>query len=175
MSRAPAALPAQTKKGKKAKSTVEQEFVDVMKILVQKATAECDDKGTTPFFVYDNNSTQAKAKPRVMGMGAGQYLSITPNSPDFNKPVEHTFHQIKKKLHNKMYAHSGEALTPEMAQHWVLEAFEAVKTTSLHKDIHSMPDTWSIVSKRKDESFTTSKGEQVSGTEGGYAEPAGYR
>ena len=147
----------------------------MMKILVQHATAECADRGTTPFFVYDNNSTQAKAKPALMGIPKGQYLSIPANSPDFNKPVEHTFNQIKKKLLDRLYAQSGQELTPKLAQEWTLQAFKAVKTTALEKDIKSMTDTWSIVSKRHDVEFTTSKGEVVCGSEGNYPHSATYR
>jgi len=146
-----------------------------MKILVEHATAECADRGTTPFFVYDNNSTQAQVKPQLMGIPAGQYLSIPANSPDLNKPVEHCFHQVKQKLLERLYTQAGHTLTPTMAQQWTLEAFQSIKLESLHKDIHSMPDTWGIVSTRRDVQFNTSRGEQVAGSQGNYPQSATYR
>lgn len=158
-----------------AKSTVQEEFEDVMKLLHARATQECGSRGAAPFFMYDNNGLQAAARPHDMGLTAGQFLRIPTHSPDFNKPVEHTFNRIKKKLLDRMYEESDTEVTPAMAQQWVDDAIAADKLESFQKDIMTLPDTWAIVAARLGEEVITSKGKTAYGCHGDYPADATYR
>ena len=158
-----------------AKSTTKVEFQDMMKILNDQATPQCAAHSKRPLYMYDNNSTQRDCKLSDMGLTGGQHVSIPPHSPDFNKPIEHVFNQIKRTLLDRLYRSHHDELTPAIAQQWVLEAFQQVTTESIQKDIDSLLDTWSIVAAFSDEQITTSRGEIISGSEGDYPASSKYR
>jgi transposase len=74
-------------------------------------------------------TTRFKMKPQSTGWDLhGTIVSrIPPHSPDFNKPIEHVFHQMKDLLREKLY-NCTEDVTAEMVQDWILEIWHDPKT-----------------------------------------------
>lgn len=135
---------------------------------------ESGDDTLTPLYVYDNVGLQRNASHHRMGIDRNLHVVTPTHSPDFNKPIEHCFNQIKQKLLNKLNAECDVECTPEIAQEWVAEAFYSIKTESLQADINSLKDTWAIVKARKDEVVTTTKGEEINGSDGDYIASSSY-
>ena len=165
----------QTKEGATAKATVQEEFEDVMAILHEKATTACAARGTTPLYIYDNVALQHNARYTKMGFKAADHMKTPAHSPDFNKPVEHIFNQIKTKLLNKLYHEYDTPLTPERARELVLDAFESITTESIQRDIESLTDTWKIVAADADDTVYTKKKEKIPGADGDYPCSPTYR
>ena len=165
----------QTKEGATAKATVQEEFEDVMAILHEQATTACAARGTTPLYIYDNVALQHNARYSRMGFMAADHMKTPAHSPDFNKPVEHIFNQIKNKLLDKLYHEYDTPLTPERAQKLVLEAFKSITKQSIQLDIESLTDTWEIVAADADDTVHTMKKENIPGADGDYPCSPTYR
>lgn len=124
-----------------------------------------------PLYCYDNNRIQAGANFRRMYFSMKQWVTIPTYSPDFNKPIEHVFHQMKDKLRNRIYQHQG-PLDVQQLRRWVLDIFEQeISTDSIAKDVHSLKDTYLAVTTEKGHAVTTSTGRTVLGTGGDWPEP----
>lgn len=165
----------QTKEGATAKATVQEEFEDVMAILHEKATTACAARGTTPLYIYDNVALQHNARYTKMGFKAADHMKTPAHSPDFNKPVEHIFNQIKTKLLNKLYHEYDTPLTPERARELVLDAFDSITKESIQLDIASLTDTWRIVAADAGDTVDTMKNEKIPGADGDYPCSPTYR
>jgi hypothetical protein len=165
----------QTKQGTKAKATVQVEFEDVMTILHQQATTACATRGMQPLYIYDNVALQRNARYTKMGFRASDHMKTPAHSPDFNKPVEHIFNQVKNKLLQRLYAEYDTPLTPERAQKLVLEAFQSITITSIQADIESLIDTWEIVSADAGTTVHTTLNQFIPGADGDYPSSSTYR
>lgn len=155
------------------------EFIDNMKCLDEACTAALRNAtgrpDITPLYVYDNVALQKGASLADMGLSRHQHVKTPPHSPDFNKPIEHCWNQIKNKLLSKIYqAHTTE-LTPALAQQWVRDAWSQITVDSVKQDVESLKDTWLIIKTRKGRWFKTSKNEDVEGSEGDYPASSTYR
>jgi hypothetical protein len=169
----------QTKEGKKAKATVQEEFEDVMCILHQEAAAQLPVKSgipdLTPLYIFDNVSLQKEASSSRIGYSRHAHVKTPAHSPDFNKPIEHVFNQIKDRILVRLDEEAGVVITGKKAQKWVRQAFEAVTTESLQADIMSLLDTWAIVKSAENVTVTTSKQEEMPGSNGDYPSSEVYR
>ena len=156
----------------------QEEFERNMRLLHEdvsvKLREELQDDTAAPLYVWDNVGLQAQAKYPRMGFTKKNRTTIPPHSPDFNKPIEHVWNQIKRKILVRLYQEVGVKLTAELAQEWVAAAFFSTTKESIQADILTLPDTWKIVKAPTDETVTTSKNEKVQGSFGGYP-PSSYR
>lgn len=163
----------QQRKGtnKKAKSTTQEEFEDNMAMLHGKVLYLRGAETWKPLYCYDNNRIQANAEFRRMYFACHQRVHIPPYSPDFNKPIEHVFHQMKDKLRVKIYQHNG-PLEVKQLRKWVVEIFEQeISVDSIAKDVQSLKNTYLAVSTDKGCAKTTPNGHTVMGTGGDWPEP----
>jgi hypothetical protein len=166
----------QTKEGEKAKALTMAEFIDTMKELNRQCTAALraatGDPEATPLYIYDTVALQQNAP---MGIDWTQHVKTPAHSPDFNKPIEHCWGQIKRKLLDRLYWEHNVLLTPELAREWVLEAWNSITQDSVERDVKSLKDTWLIVKSRLGVEVTTSKNEKIQGSGGDYPPSATYR
>lgn len=124
-----------------------------------------------PLFCYDNNRIQAGADFKRMYFKKHQWVHIPPYSPDFNKPIEHVFHQMKQKLGDRIYHHTGPLEVQDLRQ-WVLDIFEKqISTASIAKDVHSLKNTYLAVSTDKGHAIKAPNGQTVMGTGGDWPVP----
>lgn len=155
------------------------EFTDTMRLLNEHCTAALrsatGDPNIEPLYIYDNVATQSTAVYRAMGFRKNQHVATPEHSPDFNKPIEHCWNQIKQKLLRRVYESYDVVLTPAMAQQWVLEAWYSITQPSVEKDVKSLIDTWLIVKTRLGVDVTTSKHHKIAGSGGDYPPSAEYR
>lgn len=157
----------------------QEEFIDTMKCLDEKCTAALraitGDPTITPLYVYDNVALQKNAKLSDMGLTRHQHVQTPQHSPDFNKPIEHCWNQLKNKLLSRIYQEYDAQLTPAMAQQWVKEAWDQITVASVKKDVESLKDTWLIIKTPLGQTVMTSKREQIEGSEGDYPSSSTYR
>lgn len=132
---------------KEAKSTTRQEFVDLMKAVVTKATSQMGELEMKPLFSYDNNSIQQVPNMGEMGLRESDRLPLSRYSPDMHKPIEHVFAQLKKKLEWELLQPRAHALTPHEAQALVGKCFKSISTESIFYDVCSLPLTYFVVSR----------------------------
>lgn len=155
------------------------EFERNMKLLNEDVTpklrAALHDPAAEPLYVWDNVTLQDSAEYPDMGFARKNRVTIPPHSPDFNKPIEHTWNQVKSKILARLYRESDVELTPQMAQQWVAEAFLSTTTDSIQADVRTLPDTWRIVKSRTNVTVLTSKHEKVQGSDGDYPPSSSYR
>jgi transposase len=140
-----------------------------------KLRAAMQDDAVKPLYVWDNVGLQDKAAYPRLGFARTNRVTIPPHSPDFNKPIEHVWNQIKRKLLARIYKESEVQLTPQMAQEWVAEAFTSTTKESIQADIKTLPDTWQIIKSPTNVTVTTSKNEKVQGSYGDYPPSSSYR
>jgi hypothetical protein len=158
---------------------VQEEFEDVMRILHEEATSSLrvamNNPKAEPLYIFDNVAMQKKSSARRIGYSRFAHVKIPPHSPDFNKPIEHSFNQIKRVLLEKVNENCDLELINELAQEWVLDAFNNIATESLQRDILSLRDTWLIVSTPAHTTCCTSRNRHVVGSEGDYISVPLYR
>lgn len=164
----------QTKDGKReARGTTQEEFEDIMAILVRQARERLAGYGLTPLFSYDNNKIQAGARFDRMGFSPNDKVPLAPYMPDAHKVIEHAFHQLKTLLWNSIYEHgivaSGRAL-----QDRVQQLFFQISKESIQKDVHDLPLTYKIISTEKHHIFIEPNGHEYAGTGGDWA-PRSHR
>lgn len=142
-----------------------------MKLISNIAHQHWPNKNRKPLFCYDNAKIQGGADYRRMGIHWHQRVKIPPHSPDFNKPIEHIFHQLKDLLRDKLY-NCTEEVTAELVQDWILEIWnndaEGITTAAIAKDVSSLKKTYLAVSTDKDEEVEHDDGSKVLGTGGNY-------
>jgi hypothetical protein len=89
----------QTKEGKKAKALTMAEFIDTMRELNRQCTAALraatGNLDVKPLYIYDTVALQQNAAYAPMGFDRAQHVATPAHSPDFNKPIEHCWNQIK--------------------------------------------------------------------------------
>lgn len=129
----------------------------------------------TPLYIFDNVALQKKAAYKRIGYSRHAHVKTPPHSPDFNKPVEHIFNQIKRSLLERVNEDYDVELSPELAQEWVLDSFNNITTASIQADIKSLHDTWLIISTNDNTTCHTSKNEEVVGSGGDYISVPKYR
>ena len=169
----------QTMEAKVASALTREEFVDTFKLLDEKCTAELrtrtGDPTATPLYIYDNVNSQKGAKMTELGLRHKQHVKTPAHSPDFNKPIEHSWNQVKRTLLSRLYQGFDVQMTPQLAQQWVKEAFFAITQDSVERDVKSLMDTWAIIKAPLGTWVTTSKGHEIQGAEGDYPPSAEYR
>lgn len=133
---------------------------ELNKVCTEKLRAATGDPNIKPLYIFDNVALQAYASYQEMGIKWHQHVKTPGHSPDFNKPIEHCWNQIKRKLLNRVYESYDVMLTPALAQQWVVEAWNSITQESVKKDVESLKDTWLIVKTRLGETVTTSKKEK---------------
>lgn len=142
-----------------------------MAILHGLAVLQCARKGWKPLYCYDNNRIQAGANFRRMGFHRSQWVNIPTYSPDFNKPIEHVFNQIKEKLRIRLYQHKG-PVTATLLQQWVVDVWEnEISAEGIAKDVESLKNTYLAVSTKKGESVHAPNGQSLLGTGGDWPVP----
>lgn len=98
-----------------------------------------------PLFCYDNAAIQKQARYNRMGFNFHQRIEIPPRSPDFNKPIEHVFNQVKEKLRDRLYE-CAEPVTPHLVQDWVMDiCMNEISTASIAADVQSLEKTYLAV------------------------------
>jgi beta-xylosidase len=156
---------------KVAKGTTQEEFEDNMVLISHLAHQHWPNKKQKPLFCYDNAKIQDLASYSSMGIQWHQRIKIPPHSPDFNKPIEHVFHQIKDKLREKLYG-CTEVVTAEKVQEWILEIWNdhthGIRTASVAKDVKSLKKTYLAIKTRKDVEVRHDDGSLVLGSGGDY-------
>jgi transposase len=164
---------------KVASALTRAEFLDTFKLLHDKCTQELrnrtGDSTAEPLYIYDNVSSQAGAPMSEAGLKHHQHVKTPPHSPDFNKPIEHSWNQVKRKLLSMIYEGYDVVMTPQLAQQWVQEAFFSITQDSVERDVKSLMDTWAIIKAPLGTWVTTSKGHEIQGAEGDYPPSAEYR
>jgi hypothetical protein len=155
------------------------EFIDTMRELNRQCTpalrAATGDPEATPLYIYDTVALQQNAKYAPMGIDHTQHVKTPAHSPDFNKPIEHCWNQIKRKLLDRVYRERNVSLTPALARQWVLQAWNSITLDSVRRDVESLKDTWLIVKSRLGVEVITSKNEKIQGCGGDYPPSATYR
>lgn len=155
------------------------EFIDTMRELNRQCTAALraatGNLDVKPLYIYDTVALQQNAKYAPMGFDRAQHVATPAHSPDFNKPIEHCWNQIKRKLLDKVYHSHKVLLTAALARQWVLEAWNSITLESVRKDVESLKDTWLIVKSRLGVEVITSKNEKIQGSGGDYPPSATYR
>lgn len=164
---------------KVASALTREEFVDTFKLLHDKCTQELrkrtGDPTIEPLYIYDNVPSQKGAKMLDLGLKSKQHVETPPHSPDFNKPIEHSWNQVKRKLLNRIYQGYDVVMTPQLAQQWVQEAFFSITQDSVERDVKSLMDTWAIIQAPLGTWVKTSKGHEIQGAGGDYPPSAEYR
>jgi transposase len=157
----------------------QEEFQDNFKCLHDVAKAKLleatGDASLKPLFVYDNVALQKTANYGAMSIERTQHVQTPPHSPDFNKPIEHCWNQIKSKVLSKLYRAYDVELTAALAQQMVQEAWNEIKRDSIRRDVESLKDTWLIVKTPTNNEVTTSRNEQIQGSGGDYPGTSTYR
>lgn len=138
---------------REARSTTKQEFQDNMVNISRLANQHWRGTGQLPLFVFDNNSIQKYSKNFECNITWNQRVGIPAHSPDFNKPVEHSFHRIKDLL-RETYLDQMEVVDAKKVQEWVRKIFEkelleGEKKYSVRNDVYSLKKTWLAVSTPK--------------------------
>jgi hypothetical protein len=168
----------QTMDKKVASALTREEFVDTFELLNDKCTEELQnrtgDPTATPLYIYDNVNSQKGAKLTTLGLKHGQHVKTPAHSPDFNKPIEHSWNQVKRTLLSKIYAGYDVCMTPKLAQQWVQEAFFSITQESVERDVKSLMDTWQIIKAPLGTWVKTSKGHEIQGAGGDYPPSAEY-
>jgi transposase len=157
------------KKARVAKGTTQEEFEDVMQVLVQTAKEQLGDLGIKDVrFQYDNNRIQAGARLERMGMDKASKLKLPKYSPDMNKPIEHVFSPLKSNIMKQLRKLEAKQLTAEKAQSIAIKCFSDLKKESIQRDIKSLPLTWQAIAADKGSSVDSGKRRLYFGTAGGY-------
>lgn len=156
-----------------------EELIANMKCLHERCTAALlaatGDPTITPLYIYDNVALQKGAKMRDMGLTCHHHVKTPAHSPDFNKPIEHCWNQLKQKLLTMVYQACDVRLTPAMAQQWVQDAWDSITIVSVKKDVESLKDTWLIIKTPAGQTVLTSKRQPIEGSEGDYPSSSVYR
>ena len=164
-------LQCKNKPQKTAKGTTQEEFEDNMRLISNIAHQHWPNKNRKPLFCFDNAKIQDGANYRRMGIHWHQRVKIPPHSPDFNKPIEHIFHQLKDLLRDKLY-NCTEVVTAELVQDWILEIWnndiEGITTAAIAKDVRSLKKTYLAVSTDKGVEVEHDDGSKVLGSGGNY-------
>ncbi len=164
-------LQCKGKPDKIAKGTTQEEFEDNMVHISRLAHQHWPNREPKPLFCYDNAKIQDEATFNRMRFRWHQRIKIPPHSPDFNKPIEHVFHQIKDKLREKLYG-CTEVVTAEKVQQWILEIWGdhqcGIRTASIAKDVKSLKKTYLAVATDKDVEVEHDDGSLVLGSGGDY-------
>lgn len=151
-----------------AKGTTEEEFEDNMATVSALAHTQWPDPDKPPLFCYDNASIQGRANYQRMGFSYHQRVRIPVKSPDFNKPIEHVFHQIKDKLRERLY----ENILPvdgQLVQQWVRDIWQnEITARSIAKDVASLDKTYLAVSTPKGQYTHHPDGTLVEGSGGDF-------
>lgn len=143
-----------------------------MAILSQIADQHWAGTGQKPLFVFDNNKIQKCAHNSNMKIDWSQRVRIPAYSPDFNKPIEHTFHRMKDLLVDN-YLDKDEEIDGKRLQEIVYDIFKNQLTAgeyadSIKKDVYSLKKTWLSVSLDKGVKKKAFDGLEVVGTGGDY-------
>lgn len=155
-----------------ARACTADEFKEVM----EYAKQESEKKIEQPIYAFDNAPIHRAAMKKYPDMvPASQYWSVPRYSPDFNKPIEHSWNQVKRKLLNRIYQGYDVVMTPQLAQQWVQEAFFSITQDSVERDVKSLMDTWAIIQAPLGTWVKTSKGHEIQGAGGDYPPSAEYR
>lgn len=124
-----------------------------------------------PLYCFDNAKIQKGASNSRMGIAWHNRIEIPPHSPDFNKPIEHVFHQLKDLLREKLY-NCTEEVTAEMVQDWILEIWNedrhGITKAAIARDVRSLKKTYLAVKTDKDVEVQHDDGSTVMGSGGDY-------
>lgn len=120
-----------------------------MRLLCDIADGHWRASGKKPLFCYDNAAIQVGAHYQRMGFAYHQRVVIPTHSPDFNKPIEHVFHQIKDRLMERLYE-CAQPVTAQLVQDWILDIWASdISTDSIAADAKSLKKTYLAVKTDK--------------------------
>lgn len=125
-----------------AKGTTQEEFEDIMYTAVQHA----DRVMPGALFSWDNNTIQAGADLKRMGLTASRVLPLSRYSPDMHKVIEHAINQHKYIIHNQLMQPRARQLTTEQFQELVYDSWFKIKQAAIEADVRSLPITYHIIS-----------------------------
>jgi len=164
-------LQCKNKPQKVAKGTTKEEFEDNMMLIAGIAHQHWAAKNIKPLFCYDNAKIQNEASCSRMHIAWHNRIEIPPHSPDFNKPIEHIFHQLKDLLRDRLY-NCTEAVTAQKVQDWILEIWSdntaGITTAAIAKDVKSLKKTYLAVKTDRDQEVKHDDGSKVLGSGGNY-------
>lgn len=174
----------QTKQGKKARSTVAEEIVDNLSLMIQ------DHKDLTaeyPYLVMDNAAIQSCITgPEIESRQGNQPFpeshrdKLPPHSPDLNQTAEQSVGAVKGDVIGQMADHvqmsvgAQCSITPEMLWRMGKKAMENFRHGLLfpggvERSVHRMPEVWAVVAAEVDEEICIGGGRPVHGTAGDWA------
>lgn len=163
-----------------AASTTSEEFTDNLYHIVQEWKRKTDD---APYLLsYDNAKHQVSADittlyhpdhPGVEELAVKLDVGVTklplpPYSHDLNRPIEHIFGTMKRKVREALYDAAVTEVTGRQLQSIVWEQFhQFIPAQHVAKDVAGLPHLWHILSHAKGEQFELDDGRPAVGT-GGY-------
>lgn len=156
-----------------AKAMTQMEFVHCMEEIVAKANQQQAARGTTPLYCFDNPTVHIgdDALEALAGIGitSDQLLRIAPYSPDFNKPIEHSFGWLKAAFRNHLYSHcelGGADVAPRSLQKQMRTIFMKITSAMVMADALKLPDLWDVVRSPLNRVFLCRDNKRRKGTAG---------
>jgi hypothetical protein len=145
----------QTKRGKKARSLTEAEYVAVMKYFVAVVQLVYNLHGNefphgSPVWACDHAPWHSKSAHAQIGLTVGQRLPVPPRSPDFQKPIEHCFGVMSKKFQNVLYSTDYNDLhTVGQYKACLKGIFQSLTKEHIRKDVASLKQLYKVVMKSR--------------------------
>lgn len=177
----------QTKRGRKALSTVAEEIVDNLSLMVQHFK---DRTGEDPYLVMDNASIQAcitgadiQSRQGNVTLDEAHRDELPPHSPDLNQTVEQSVGAVKcdvigqvADLCQKSVASKGTITAEDL---WrmgkkAMDNFKSGKTFAggVRKSVYRMPYVWAAVAAEEDDEICITPHHKEHGTAGDWAPPS---
>jgi len=146
------------------------EFTDLMREVATIADHQQSLRGTRPLYMFDNPSVHIGADLTAVGISQDQILPIAPYSPDFNKPIEHTFGILKGVFRKYLYDDcemGREEIPPAKLQRDLKHMFMSeIHASVVMADAYSLPDTWDVVRSAEGRAFVGRNGKTHIGSNG---------
>lgn len=147
----------QTKDGREAQSTVQQEIEDNLYLIVEKFRQAT---GEDPILIMDNIRIQAQvpddmidSRYGILQLPAGSRIRIPAHSPDLNQVAEHSIAAVKMATREQLYRESVVTgkLSPVGLQRIVEGVFHKFETAEIFtgavvKNVEKMPWVWQVIS-----------------------------
>lgn len=157
-----------------AKAITELEFTGIMGEIAAIADSQVSQMrpGLKPLYCFDNPTVQKGADLTTVGIAKDQLLPLAPCSPDFNKPIEHTFAIMKAAFRDHLYGNyqiTGHDVTPTQLQVVVDNIRKTVTGAMVMKDAIGLIDTWNVVCSAASRMFMGWSGKMLRGSAGNWA------
>lgn len=171
----------QTKKGKKALSTVAEEISDNLHQMIKRFRRAT---GGDPHLVMDNARIQSCIDENLIESNYGDIElptgcrdKLPPHSPDFNQPAEQTIAAVKGDVIGQVadFAQAATASSSQITPEQLTKMGERARDKfaagdyfrrGVEKSVYKMPEVYAIVGADEDEEVVVSGGRTLQGTAG---------